>query len=316
MNHKLKSALFVIAASCLLLLSTGLNSAQTQTPKSETKSTSRWEWSDDGWRRRVEIHGKAEFLEDYSDVGNLSEGGLLRIEEDHNGEFRRLEVRHDESGQLVRRYSVNGESRNLDDNGRKWVAGLLLMAVRQGAIDTERRVKTILRKHGVEGVLKEIASVTGDHARRTYFLALLKNENLSRADRQRALEATRTQIVSDHEKANLLKQSADMFLGDSSLSNAFFQTVATIDSDYEQRRTLSALLKKDRLSDAVLAQMLESLTAISSDHEKATFLLEASSLYTGETRLRNAFLKVVETIKSDHERGRVLNAMLKNKQIG
>ena len=33
------------------------------------------------------------------------------------------------------------------------------------------------------------------------------------------------------------------------------------------------------------------------------------------SRLRGAFLKAVETIKSDYERGRVLAALLKNKQI-
>ena len=66
----------------------------------------------------------------------------------------------------------------------------------------------------------------------------------------------------------------------------------------------------------MLAQMLDSLATISSDHEKATFLLEASGLYTGDARLRNAFLKATDTIKSEHERGRVLSALLRNKQIG
>jgi len=32
--------------------------------------------------------------------------------------------------------------------------------------------------------------------------------------------------------------------------------------------------------------------------------------------LKGLFLKAVETIKSDYERGRVLSALLKNKQIG
>ena len=66
----------------------------------------------------------------------------------------------------------------------------------------------------------------------------------------------------------------------------------------------------------MLARMLESASGIGSDYEKATFLLEASELYSGESRLRTAFLKTVETIKSDHERGRVLSALLRNKQIG
>lgn len=377
-------ALFIFAMSGLLVISTNLNRTHAQTVKSQTQHTTRWEWTDDGWRRRVEIRGKAEFNEDYSDINALSEGGSLRLEEDHDGEFRRLDVRRDENGQLQRKYFVNGEARVLDANGKKWVAGLLLTAVRQGAIDTDKRVQTILRQRGIDGVLEEIASISGDHARRVYFKSLIRNESLSRSDLQKAIEAAGVKLTSDYDKANLLKDSADLFLGQANLSSAFFKVVSTIKSDYEQRQILSALLKQNNLSEPVLAQMLESLAGIasdyekanflkdgadlflsyatlsnpffkavstinsdyeqrqilsallkrnklsesvlrqmldsletiSSDYEKATFLLEASRMYTGDARLRNAFLKATETIKSEHERGRVLSALLRNKQIG
>jgi hypothetical protein len=36
---------------------------------------------------------------------------------------------------------------------------------------------------------------------------------------------------------------------------------------------------------------------------------------TRDSRLKSAFLKALETIKSDYERGRVLSVLLKNKQI-
>lgn len=62
--------------------------------------------------------------------------------------------------------------------------------------------------------------------------------------------------------------------------------------------------------------MLDSAGRMSSDYEKATFLMEASNAYTGDARLKEAFLKAVETIKLDYERGRVLSALMKNKQIG
>jgi hypothetical protein len=62
--------------------------------------------------------------------------------------------------------------------------------------------------------------------------------------------------------------------------------------------------------------MLDSAAALSSDYEKASFLLEVSNTYTGDAGLKDAFLKVVETIRSDYERGRVLSTLLKNKQIG
>jgi abortive infection bacteriophage resistance protein len=61
--------------------------------------------------------------------------------------------------------------------------------------------------------------------------------------------------------------------------------------------------------------LLDSAAEFTSDYEKATFLIEVSNVYTGDTRLRSAFLKAVETIRSDYERGRVLSVLLKNKQI-
>jgi hypothetical protein len=316
LHRTVSLVLFIIGAGMAIVFWVDPGRTNAQTPKTEKRNRTKWEWNDDGWRRRVEIQGKAEFNEQYSDVSDVSEGGLVILEEERHGNVQRLEVRRDQSGQLVRRYFVDGEVRPLDEKGRKWVAGLLLIAVRQGAIDVDKRVKTILRQRGVAGLLDEISSITGEYAKRLYFQAAFKDESLSRSDRQKVLAALGAQITSDHEKANILKNTADMFLSDSALTSAFFQTLATINSDYEHRGALSALLKRKSLSEHALAQLLTSAAAISSDYEKATFLLEASDLYSGDAELRSAFLKTVETIKSDHERGRVLNAMLKKRQIG
>ena len=295
------------------LISAGQTAAQTA--EAEKRSRITWEWNEDGWKRRVEIQGKAEFAEDYSDISSVTEGSLVRIEEDQHGQTRKLEVTRGAGGQMSRRYFVNGELRPLDDSGRKWLAGILLIAVRQGAFDADNRTQTILRKHGVEGVLAEIRQITGEYAKRVYFQALLKNENLSRHDIPKILQALSTQISSDHEKANILKSSAQLFLNDATLSSAFFQAVRTIGSDYERRGTLSSLLTAKNLREENWLQMLDTAASISSDYEKATFLLEASKIFELNTRVREAFLRTVETIRSDHERGRVLNALLRNKQL-
>ncbi len=306
---------FIFAVSGLLVLSTSLNQTQAQTVKSQTQNTTKWEWSDDGWRRRVEIRGQAEFNEDYSDVSALSEGGSLRIEEDHDGEFRRLDVRRDENGQLQRKYFVNGEARVLDAAGKKWVTGLLLTAVRQGAIDTDKRVRTILLQRGIDGVLEEISSISGDYARRIYFKSLFRSETLSRSDLQKAVEAASLKLSSDYDKANLLKDSADLFLGHAALSSAFFKAVSTIKSDYEHRQILSALLKQNNLSEAVLAQMLESLAGIGSDYEKANLLKDGADLFLSHASLSSAFFKAISTINSDYEHRQILSALLKQNKL-
>lgn len=368
--------LSMFAALLLLPLS-----AAAQTSKTDSHTT--WQWQDDGWKKRIEIRGKAEFTDDYSDVKSISEGGSVRIEETRGGTARRLDVTTGANGQLQRAYYLNGQASSMSEQDRAWLAAIILEAVRQGAIDAERRVQRIFERRGLSGVIEEISLIRGDYAKRIYFEALIKNRNLNAsslqvvfreaarqissdyeqatllirasellAGRKEALpaffEATATiksdyehrrvlstllkksepgraplllvvrsaiRITSDYEKATLLREVAALELEDAQLASAFFETAGTIKSDYEHRRVLSALLKKKGLGQEVLGRLLESAARISSDYEKATLLLEASGVYSGDARLRGAFLRTVETIKSDYERGRVLSAMLKNKQM-
>jgi hypothetical protein len=356
-----------------------------QKKQEETRSVMTWEHSDDNLKRRLEIRGTVEFNDDYTDVKDLIEGSIMRVEEVRDGQSRRYEVRREVGGQLTRAFYLNGQARDLDAAARAWLAQMVLNAVRQGGIDADKRVQRILSQRGVSGVLQDIEQINSDYAQRRYYQALVKHGNLndralqdtlahaarhlssdyeqsqfliaiapaldgkdaasaaaffqavdtieSNYEHSRVLKTllkraapnrelliqianSTKSISSDYEKAGVLKAVAAVYLDDPALSGVFFQTVSTIDSDYEHRRVLSALLKTNNLSEGALTKLLESASAISSDYEKASLLLEASNAYTGDARLRAAFLKAVETIKSDYERGRVLSALLKNKQIG
>lgn len=376
-----------LSAIFLPLLAVGVASlsvrAVAQADKNESRSAWKWEWNDDGWKKRMEIRGKAEFTDDYVDIKSVSEGGSVSIEEVRNGTSRRLDIKRDANGQLLRTYFLNGQARAIDEDARRWLAVIVLEAVRQSAVDADKRVQGIFERRGLSGVLEEISLVHGDYAKRKYFEALLKNRNLNASalqsvlreaarqissdydqsqlligasealtgkdealpaffeatatiksdyDRRRILSAmlkrsasnrelllliirSAASISSDHDKALVLKEAAMFNLEDAALAGAFFQTVKTISSDYEHRGVLSAVLKGKNTGPEVLTRMLESATRISSDYEKATFLLEASRAYAGNDRLNKAFLQTVDTIKSEHERGRVLSAMLKNRQI-
>ena len=373
--------LVLCAASFVCLKAAG---TLAQKPKDDTGNTMRWEQSDDGLKMRVEIRGKAEFTEDYTDIRDVSKGGYVRIEEDRQGQSRRYEVRRSVNGELRRTYYLNGNAHPLDREALNWLAKIVLNAVRQSGIDADKRVQTIMRQRGVSGVLDEIRLISSDYAKGIYFKALIKNENLNAAALQTVLrEAARqissdyeqaqlligvaavltgreaalpaffeatatiksdyehkrvltallkdsppshevlvqtaksaTRMSSDYEKANVLKSVAAVYLDDRELRAVFFQPVESIQSDYEHHGVLSALLKNSKLNEEVLSGMLNSASRMSSDYEKATFLMEASSAYAGDARLKEGFLKAAETIKSDYERGRVLSALMKNKQIG
>jgi hypothetical protein len=350
LKHSFKARIFWLLASCLaLLISSPLPGLHAQKSRDENQSTTTWIIQDNGEKHRLEVRGKAEFSDDYTDITSVSEGGWVIVEEVQNGQSRRYEVRRDGAGQITRAFYVNGTARPLDENAKTWLAKFVLNAVRQGGFDAERRVKIILARRGVAGVLTEISQITSDYAKRIYFNELIKH-GLDAAALRDVLRQAAREISSDYEQAQLLIAAAPMLTGKDVATQAYFDAVATIKSDYERSRVLKSLLKQETPSSAllvlvasssktissdyerrgvlsalaktriqseeVLRLLLDSATEMSSDYEKATLLVEVSNAYTGDARLKSAFLKAVETIKSDYERGRVLSTLLKNKQIG
>jgi len=350
LKHSLKARVFWLLASALaLLISSPLPGLHAQKSRDEKQNTTTWIIQDDGEKRRLEIRGKAEFNDDYTDIISVSEGGWVIVEEVHSGQSRRYEVRRDGAGQVTRAFYLNGTAQPLDADSKTWLAKFVLNAVRQGGFDAEKRVRTILAQRGVAGVLTEINLISSSYAKRIYFDQLIKQGNLDAAALRDVLRQAAREISSDYEQAQMLIAVAPVLTGKDVALQPFFDAVATIKSDYEHSRVLKKLLKQETASSAVLVLvasstksissdyerrgvlsalaktkiqsdevlrlLLEAATEMSSDYEKATLLVEISNVYTGDARLKSAFLKAVATIKSDYERGRVLSTLLKNKQI-
>jgi len=171
------------------------------------------------------------------------------------------------------------------------------------------------KEAAIQSFFDAVATINSDYEHSRVLKAVLKQGTPSKALLTLIAASTKA-ISSDYEKAGVLKGVAAVYLDDPTLREIFFQTIASINSDYERRGVLTALVRTKNQSEEVLRLLLVAATGISSDYEKATFLVEVSKIYTGDTRLRDAFLKAVESINSDYERGRVLSALLKNKQIG
>jgi hypothetical protein len=292
-----------------LFLAGSGSSSSVRAQQSQERSAWTWNNTDDHLKMEVKVEGKVEFNDDYSDVQQIPDDGMLRVREERPGLAKRYVVTRGADGQLRRSFTVNGEARAFDAEAREWVRGMLLVATRQGGLDARTRIRRILQRSGAKGLIEEISQIKGDYARRLYFEELLKVEGLDAAALTDALRGASRQISSDYERAQLLLHVADVYLNRSELLPVYFEAADRIGSDYEHRRVLSAALKQNKLGQEALLKMLKSSSAIKSDYEKATFLIEAAELFAGETRLRPAFLDVVKTINSDHERGRVLSTL-------
>ena len=141
-----------------------------------------------------------------------------------------------------------------------------------------------------------------EHAR--VLSGALKRTDLSK-DALIAIAQSAAAIESDYEKASLLIKGADRYQGDLSSRMEWLHAVRTIGSDYEHHRALKGALKPNAISIEALSDLVRSAARMKSDYEKASFLIEAMSLYRGDAQLRAAFLETARTIGSEYERGRV-----------
>ncbi|HEX8174891.1 MAG TPA: hypothetical protein VF543_07215 [Pyrinomonadaceae bacterium] len=309
-----KAKVLCLFALALLLQSPAALQVRAQTSKTDSHTT--WQWQDNGWKKSLEIRGRVEFTDDYTDIKSVTDGGFVRIEETQGGTTRRLDVVPEANGQLRRTFYVGGVSRAMNEQDRAWVAKIILEAVRQGAVDADRRVQRIFERRGLSGVMEEISLIQGDYAKRIYFNALIKNRSLDASSLQVVFRESARQISSDYEQAQLLISAAEMIAGRSPALPAFFEAAGTIQSDYEHRRVLSTLLKRSEPGRDLLLMVVRSAARIASDYEKATLLREVAALSLEDAQLAAAFFQTTGTIKSDYEHRRVLSALLKRRGLG
>ena len=260
----------------------------------------------------IRMIGKVRFTDDLSDVKSVPAGGSLIVTESDAVTTRRIEIRSDE-GRITRKFTVDGVERPWDDEGRRWLATTLVALERRTALMADTRVPALYREGGVDAVFRELALLSGDYARRRYFEVLFKTApSLSESDTRRALEVAGT-MESDYELAETLIAIGKVGrMGGSSA--AYLRAVKNIESDYEARRVINALLKTTTPDTEAMELLLEVAGKIESDYELAELLLAVSGRGLSSSEARDSFFKAVSTIESDYERRRVLMSILKRSE--
>ena len=278
----------------------------------KSKTESRWEHRDVDEDHETVLTAKGvRFNDDYTDVEAITPEGYFRVSIKLGEDVRRLEVTPEANGQLKRVYSVRGEVRPYDDAARSWLAKLLNDTVAGSGYDAEARVKRVLQKRGVNGVLAEISRLRSGYSRRVYASSLLEQGNLNGEQKAKLIRQAAREISSDYDKSTLLIQVLKANVSDASVREAFFAAVGTLSSDYERGRVLAVLARRDDLSDETIKLALKAVGGMSSDFEKANALIRVSNTQTADASVRDAIIEAAHTLSSDHERGRVLTAVTK-----
>jgi hypothetical protein len=309
-----KSLLFVFSLLLFSALLQGnvtratvaLQSTSVRHDSKDGSSSWTWSHSDNGLRVKVNITGRVEFNDDYTEIVSITNGGSLSILEERNGVTRKFEATPSADGSLKRSYYVQGELRSLDSEARAWLTRMLLDTVRQSGYDAKARVQRILKERGANGVLEEISQIKSDYAKKIYFVELLSSGNLDAGTAQRVIQQATREVSSDYEKAQILSKTGDLFLDNEAIRAAYLEGVNSISSDYEKSRVLQALLKREDLSQATIEQIIKASSRISSDYEKTRVLMKVASLGGKDEAIYNALLEASKTVRSDYEKARLL----------
>ena len=258
----------------------------------------------------VTSSGRISFTSDESDVESIEAGGFLTIVEQRRpgGVTRRLDFDPDGRGGVERRYWVDDEERELDDEGRRWLASVLPNVVRESA-EPGPRAARILARGGPDAVLDEARQIASDETKAGYFAALFKAAGGDRRLLERITEQLGRTIASDGTKARLLAELSKLSGGDAAAQADIVEASETIASDSERRRLLSGLAGEGASRD-LLVRVARSAAHIASDNEKGELLLQMANRYVDDDELRRELIRLTQTIASDETKGRVLLALL------
>lgn len=214
-------------------------------------------------RVKIKIHGDAVFTDAEDDVLSLTD--KIVIQEQRKDHTLRIAYQA-ERGSVKSVYTVDGREQALDADGKRWLATVIPVILRESAINVEKRIKRIYAKGGADAVLAEIELIHSDYARRSYIVRL---PELGRLD--------------DKQLARLLADTS------------------TMNSDFERRTAYVTIIQKQTLNTANQVTLLNGAAKMNSDFEVRTVLVELAPKMGSEAGVGQAWLAAIKGMHSDFE---------------
>ena len=290
------------------------------------------------------LEGKMRFNDAETAIIEFPEDSELEIIVD-DGDERKLVIERDDDDPVEYRYYEDGSKKAFDDDAKTWFASIIPEFLRVTGINAKERVARIKSKSGDEGVLDEIELIRSDFIAGLYFKnlfgqsqlsdenimrsvkltstigsdfehaavlkALVKTQEITKAEHWLAVTEMTSKIGSDFEQANVLKSFIPKLPESEEIQTAFFNAAEEIGSDFELKNVFSAFLKEQQFGDQGLIAMFKVAKSIGSDFELSSLLNEAAEQVDSSPEVFAAYIKLAESIGSDFEMRRAFSKLLK-----
>jgi hypothetical protein len=183
----------------------------------------------------------------------------------------------------------------------------LLAAARTIQSDNDRA--RVLRRSGYveasqcrDAFFSVVNQIHSDNDRASVLRELLGHPGLGAVSYQSIASAAK-RMSSNSDKANVLK-----LLGEHYTDRPFFDAVNTVQSEDDRKSVLKDVIKRDP-DKAVLLQVIDSVSRMSSDNSKAEVLI-AAAMISSEVEVRSAVQQASAKIGSDSDYRRVARVLM------
>ena len=288
--------------------------------KSKTKSSySFFESNGHHWRSKnnfsstdIQYRGDISVNDTDTDVTAISPGGYLKIKKTTFGNTRSIIIESNSSGELSKEYYEGRKKMGFNEEGRKWLADILLDVVRHTGIAAEARVQRFYKQGGTSAVLSEIKQIDSNSGKGRYFKELVGV--CSEKDMPEVAKKVGLYITSNSVRGELYREYADKFLASPEATRSFFEGVGYMTSNTERSSILRHVLRKKALDDKSMAALLQVARRMTSNTERGAILREVNEQFPETETGVEAYFDVISSMTSNTEKGNVLRHLLRQRK--
>jgi beta-lactamase regulating signal transducer with metallopeptidase domain len=162
-----------------------------------------------------------------------------------------------------------------------------------------------------DAYLDAVFSMSSDYDRSNALVKLLQKDSIPSYSTARVLRSAKG-MTSDASRSLVLKSISPSTFADTTVQRAYMDVITAMTSDYERSNAIGALIKAPQLSLAVQLGIIRATSAITSSNDKANvLLLFLGKQGLGDENVRRAFMRASETLTSDYDYRRVMQALMR-----